>query len=181
MASDQLRERLPACSTRNAGPLRLLCIAAIYASGCAYTGSIRDYVHNGFQVGPEYLKPAAAVEKDWIDSYDKRLLQELPRDPRWWTVFHDPTLTDLIDQSYQQNIPLREAGMRVVEARAQLGITVGALFPQQQSYYGDYRRTQISRRAVNSRPLLNLGIPRTYDHSGTGFDAAWELDCCKIS
>ena len=176
MASDQLQERWSTFSNRNAGPLTFLCLAAIYASGCAYTGSIRDYIHNGFKVGPEYQKPAAPVEQDWIDSYDKRLLQELPRDPRWWTVFHDPSLTNLINQSYEQNIPLREAGMRVVEARAQLGITVGALFPQEQSFYGDYRRSQISRRAVNSRPLLNLGIPRTFDHWATGFDAAWELD-----
>ena len=90
MASDQFREQWSAFSNRNAVPLTLLCLAAFYASGCAYTGSVRDYVHNGFKVGPEYQKPAAAVEQDWIDSYDKRLLQELPRDPSLiLTIYED--------------------------------------------------------------------------------------------
>lgn len=161
------------------GSFRFVLAACVFASlfsGCAYTGSIRDYIHNGFKVGPNYRKPAVAVETDWIDSYDQRLLRELPRDNAWWTVFDDPALTTLIDQSYQQNIPLREAGLRVVEARAQLGIAVGSLFPQQQSAFGDFRHIQISKTALDSRPLLALGVPRTFDRWTTGFDAAWELD-----
>jgi outer membrane protein TolC len=40
-------------------------------------------------------------------------------DNRWWTVFNDPTLNDLVQTVYSQNLPLLEAGFRVLQARAQ--------------------------------------------------------------
>jgi hypothetical protein len=30
-----------------------LALVSILSSGCAYTGGLRDYVHNCFKVGPE--------------------------------------------------------------------------------------------------------------------------------
>ena len=41
----------------------LLC-----SSGCT---SVRDYVNNGFKVGPNYQKPPAPVADEWIDSKSK--------------------------------------------------------------------------------------------------------------
>ncbi len=40
-------------------------------------------------------------------------------DPRWWRTFGDPTLDRLIERAAQSNLDLREAVLRVVEARAQ--------------------------------------------------------------
>ncbi|MCP4192439.1 MAG: TolC family protein [Planctomycetaceae bacterium] len=157
-------------------PSNLCCLVVLTLCtlGCRYTGSVSDYVHNGFKVGPNYRKPAVAVEEDWIDGYDKRLLKELPRNNDWWAVFDDPKLTTLIERSYQQNIPLREAGLRVLESRTELGITVGSMFPQQQEAVGEYSRIQISRSDLTNRPLDM--IPRAFNRWSTGFDAAWELD-----
>ena len=50
----------------------------------------------------------------------------------WWNVFNDPVLSRLVEIAYQQNLTLRSAGVRVLEARAQLGIAIGE-FPQRRS------------------------------------------------
>jgi NodT family efflux transporter outer membrane factor (OMF) lipoprotein len=155
---------------------RALLVAVFAFSGCAYTGGVGDYFRKGFKVGPEYRKPVAEVEQDWIDAYDDRIREDLPDYEDWWSVFNDPHLTALIETAYQQNLPLQEAGLRVLEARAQLGIAVGSFFPQRQEAFGSYSRRQISTTSLDDRPLIAAMVPRTFDRWTTGFDAAWELD-----
>lgn len=142
-------------------------------SGCAYTGTFTDYVHNGFKVGPEYFKPAAPVADDWIDSYDDRVRSDFPDDHAWWTVFNDPKLTELVYASYQQNLPLREAGLRVLQARAQRGIAVGSFFPQSQEMFGSYTRQTLTKELF---PGNLPGFPRAASTWQTGVSAGWELD-----
>jgi outer membrane protein TolC len=97
---------------------------AVCLSGC--TG-LDQYLHNGFKVGPNYCRPAAPVAEHWIDAADTR--PESEDLSQWWTVFKDPVLDRLIACAYHQNLSLREAGFRVLAARAQRGIAVGGLFP----------------------------------------------------
>src|SRR5208282_2528294 len=104
-------------------------------SGC--TGPI-EYVRNGFKVGPNYHGTAACTEKHWIDANDARVRQEPTDLVQWWGVFHDPALDRLIVCASAQNLTLREAGYRILEARAQLGISEGNLFPQMQTATGSY-------------------------------------------
>jgi len=49
-------------------------------------------------------------------------------------VFRDPALTRLVDQVYRQDLNQQIAGLRILEARAQLGIAVGLQYPQSQSF-----------------------------------------------
>ena len=42
---------------------------------------------------------------------------ELPNYADWWTVFNDPVLNQLMEEAYQQNLSLRAAGLRVLQAR----------------------------------------------------------------
>ena len=51
----------------------------------------------------------------------------------WWTAFGDPTLNQLVAEASQQNLTLKMAGCRILQARAERGIAEGNLFPQQQS------------------------------------------------
>ncbi len=108
-------------------------IVMLSLSGCT---PFSEYIHNGFKVGPNYARPPAPVAADWIDGNDKRLRREPDDLSQWWKVFHDPVLDSLICSAYQQNLTLRQAGFRVLEARAQLGITVGNIFPQVQNMTG---------------------------------------------
>jgi NodT family efflux transporter outer membrane factor (OMF) lipoprotein len=92
----------------------------------------------------------------------------------WWSVFQDPILDQLIDNAYQQNLTLRVAGMRVLEARSQLGVARGNLFPQQQQSTGSFSRSQFSE---NSFPFGEIPLAKTaFDTWSLGYDAAWELD-----
>jgi multidrug efflux system outer membrane protein len=50
-------------------------------------------------------------------------------DEKWWEVFGDPQLQELIRAAIKQNYDLRIAAERVLESQAQLGITRSAEFP----------------------------------------------------
>src|SRR5258708_2688380 len=81
----------------------------LFLLGCT---SPSEYVHNGFKVGPNYQAPPAAVASDWIDATDKRVRRDGDDLSKWWTVFNDSTLNQLIDDTYRQNLTLRQAGQR---------------------------------------------------------------------
>ena len=118
-------------------------IAAVLTCGC--TGP-REYVHNGFKVGPNYCQPGAAVAETWIDATDKRVRTDSEDLSRWWRVFNDPVLNALVRDAYGQNLTLREAGFRVLASRAQLAITVGNIFPQSQFASGSFTQTRSARK-----------------------------------
>lgn len=148
----------------------LLVMAACGLSGCTH---MRGWLRNGFKVGPNYHKPAVPVAENWIDFNDRRELADPAQDRNWWQVFGDPTLDQLVQSSYAGNLPLRVAGLRVLEARAQRAVAVGNLFPQQQSASGFYRHIQLSR-AGNSVGVAPTS--RAFDLWNIGAGLNWELD-----
>ena len=122
-------------------------------------------------VGPDFLKPQAPVAKQWMESSDSKIITGVSEYRQWWTVFHDPVLTDLVETAYRQNLPLQISGLRILQARAQLGVVVGNLYPQLQQGRGAATYSSISDNAPNS-----LGADDSYWQYNAGFDAAWELD-----
>jgi NodT family efflux transporter outer membrane factor (OMF) lipoprotein len=164
-----------------------LASAVVLAAGCITTGPL-DYVHNGFKVGPNYCKPPAPVPDDWIEATDPKVENRHLQD--WWAVFNDPTLNSLIDTAYAQNLTLRIAGTRVLEARAQQAIAVGSIFPETQQATGQYSRVGLSRTLANNPSFLGDFIPAStlatlpadarptnwYADAGVGFNMSWELD-----
>lgn len=126
----------------------------------------------GCAVGPDYIRPEAQEPRNWLEEKDPLLKSEAGDFDRWWTAFNDPVLDSLIEMASQQNLPLRIAGLRILEARARLGIAIGELFPQSQSLGGNYAATDVSENTANSQP----GIDFHYGSMDVGFDAAWELD-----
>ena len=146
----------------------VLCVAAALGlSGCT---SFSDYVHHGFKVGPEYTGAKAAVAPGWIDATDLRVRSDAADLSRWWCVFNDPVLNDLVIHSYNQNINLKEYATRILQARASLAIAKGEIFPQTQDASGSYRREAVA--VDQSIP----GTPKFYDSFNFGFNLAWELD-----
>ena len=65
---------------------------------------------------------------------------------RWWELFNDPTLNVLIERALATNLDLELAQERVLEARAQLDLTTGNLFPTA-NLSGAYNKTHISKQA----------------------------------
>jgi outer membrane protein TolC len=147
----------------------LFCFAtaALCLSGCT---SFSDYFHQGFKVGPDYTPAKAAVAPGWIDSTDVRIRAHAADLSHWWSVFNDPVLNDLVQHAYNQNINLKEFGTRILQARAQLAITKGEIFPQTQDVSGSY-----SREAGSVNKILP-GVSKFGDNWNMGFNLAWELD-----
>ena len=129
------------------------------------------FAFTGCMVGPDFVKPTAPEEQEWIESNDPRIKTEKNDYKDWWTVFNDPVLAALVNSAYQQNLPLQIAGIRVLEARAQLGIATGNLYPQKQVGRGDVTWTGLSDHAYGT-----AGADVNYSSAGIGFDAGWELD-----
>jgi NodT family efflux transporter outer membrane factor (OMF) lipoprotein len=141
-------------------------LASLVLTGCG----LPEWAHNGGKVGPNYKTPPAEVAANWIDYQDPRVTSQEQDLSRWWGVFGDPVLDSLVQQAYDQNLSLRVAGERVVEARARRGIAVGNLFPQLQEAAGSYSANKISDKVAN-------GIGDQYFQNwNAGFNVAWELD-----
>ena len=140
----------------SAGVLAL--IALLLVSGC-------------MKLGPDFVRPEAPAEADWNFSDDELLEQPIAQDD-WWKVFNDPVLDRLVGMAYEQNLPLQVAGLRIYEARAQLGIAVGLQFPQTQRASGSATTNRISKNSPNFIPITD----NEFSNYQAGFDAAWELD-----
>lgn len=121
-------------------------------------------------VGPDFVKPDALLQESWIESQSPGLQSGQTDYSSWWRVFDDPVLDDLIDKAYRQNLSLQVAGIRIYEARAQLGVVVGNLYPQQQAGFGEL--TTNKRSVYTDSPMADT----KFTELSLGFDAAWELD-----
>ncbi len=140
------------------------------------------------KVGPDYAQPQAPVAPEWTESDDQRVATEPPEDAAWWRTFDDPVLSALVDMAPAQNPTVQIAGVRVLQARAQLGSAIGELYPQKQTATGALRYQQLSDRDPSSGLLrevqadtgFNGDLPSLDDHSfwitEFGIGAAWELD-----
>jgi NodT family efflux transporter outer membrane factor (OMF) lipoprotein len=122
-------------------------------------------------LGPDFETPEADLAETW--DRQSAALSAGSEAESWWSVFNDPVLDKLVEMSYQQNLPLQVAGLRIFEARAQLGIAIGQQYPQQQQLNGALTRVGLSDNAPNFDSSL---ADDSYTQSSIGLDAAWELD-----
>ncbi|MGQ9913955.1 MAG: efflux transporter outer membrane subunit [Thermogutta sp.] len=147
----------------------------LFAAGCMT--SFREWIHNGFKVGPNYGPPNAEVGEAFLDSSEPGIRAGSADYVEWWNVFNDPTLNELVQTAYEENLPLKIAAERILEARAMLGVARGTWWPQQQEAIGSFARTQNSHNAF---PMSNFskipGFKMAFDTWALGADLAWELD-----
>ena len=129
------------------------------------------FLVSGCMVGPDFVKPDAQMEEGWLQQHNQEIKSEPADFSEWWTVFNDPVLDNLIEIASRQNLDLQNAGLRILEARAQLGIAVGFQYPQTQQIGGEANANQLSENAPNG-----AGADKFFYNYQFGFDAAWELD-----
>jgi multidrug efflux system outer membrane protein len=124
----------------------------------------------GCAVGPNYKKPAVPVPPEYrglpADQMGKSDVASFG-DQKWWDAFQDEALRDLIKTALKQNYDVRIAAARILEARAQLGITRADQLPS----------VAASASSVNERIAQSARIPsiETSAHQ-LSLSAAWELD-----
>lgn len=123
------------------------------------------------QLGPDFVKPETPAVEDWIGD-NPAISRNAAELSDWWTVFNDPILDDLVEEAFQQNLSLQITGLRILEARAQLGIAVGNQYPQVQELNGSVSSNGLSENGANFSPALD----DSFSSYELGFDASWELD-----
>ncbi|MGH8433099.1 MAG: efflux transporter outer membrane subunit [Pseudomonas sp.] len=140
-------------------PGRLLLIGALGLSGCV-------------RLGPDFQAPGEAWIEHWNNpAFEQASLQRPQPDIRqWWQVFADPVLDRLIAEADAHNSSLKIAGLRVMEARAQLGIAQSGRYPQLQQASAD--SLYLHR---NQSGGSNPQDSHFWQYSA-GFDIGWELD-----
>jgi multidrug efflux system outer membrane protein len=127
----------------------------------------------GCTVGPNYRRPDVSVPTSYRGQMDVQADQQAPkRDPalgdeEWTKVFRDQELQGLIRAALQNNYDVRIAAARVLEARAQLGITRADQFPTL-SAGGDIN----SQRNSASGPIPGFELTQ----GQLNVSASWNLD-----
>lgn len=120
-------------------------------------------------VGPDFQRPEVSLGEIWRTN-GPQVSTQAAVESQWWKEFDDEVLDRLVDLAFRQNLPLQIASLRIVEARARLGIATGNQWPQVQAR-GSATAVGISENSPNVG-----GFDRNYIDYQVGFDAFWELD-----
>ena len=126
----------------------------------------------GCAVGPHYVKPVVSVNDSWRGMGSPQISAQPATESAWWKAFNDPVLEQLIQLAYRQNLTLRVAGLRIMEARAALAIATGNQYPQVQQAFAGVNGVGLSNNTVNKTP----GFSRYYAIDNLGLDVSWEAD-----
>jgi multidrug efflux system outer membrane protein len=123
----------------------------------------------GCMVGPNYKRPPVEAPGVYRGDSQSPLASSQPLgDEKWWEVFQDTVLQQLIRTAIDQNYDLRIAASRVLQAQAQLGITRANQFPM----------VSAGAQAFSQRnPRISSSFP-SYEANAGEVDLAviWNLD-----
>ena len=131
------------------------------------------FLCGGCFVGPNFSEPKAPVAERWLEANNPSVDTRSHEYRDWWKVFHDPVLNRLIEIAYNQNLTLVDAGTRVLEARAQLGVAIGEFYPQVQQGHGSVTYIRPSHSDSTQFPI---NVTRNFWRDSLGLTVNWELD-----
>jgi len=127
-------------------------VALLLLSGCA--------------VQPNYQRPAVELPQAWKESSPRA-----GEDGRWWTIYGDAALDQLVDEALTHNTDLLRAVARVDEARALLAQTDAAFYP---SVDGSVARSRsLSSAATGTLPP---GQERERNNTRAALSVSYEVD-----
>src|ERR1700761_9642659 len=154
---------------------------------------------SGCTVGPDFKQPGWPSPSSWFAG-PKEVVKQPPSIPvaepidvDWWTLFNDPVLTSLERRVAGENLDVKNAGIRLAESRAQLGIARSAQFPTLNAN-ASYVREEASNNGVfavipsaagasgasgafgTSAGAIKGQRLKPFDLFQGGFDASWEVD-----
>ncbi|MGI9292324.1 MAG: efflux transporter outer membrane subunit [Gammaproteobacteria bacterium] len=136
----------------------------------ALAGALLVFISGCTTLGPDYVAPEVDTELQWLQSQDPVLSSQEPANPEWWSsAFKDPVLNELIDISLNDNLSLRSAGLRVLQARENLRIAVGQRYPTQ-TLDGAIGRDGLAENG------LAPGQDQYFNSDELGFNLQWEAD-----
>jgi outer membrane protein, multidrug efflux system len=135
--------------------------AALLLAGCA--------------VGPDYQRPEFDLPQNW-PAANATAAATPPRQAdsageRWWSLYADPVLDQLIDEALAHNADAALAAARVLEARALAGIADADRYP---SVSAGLSGNRTKNTLLGTIPLT--GLPRTQNDYQATLDASYEVD-----
>jgi outer membrane protein, multidrug efflux system len=125
-------------------------------------------------LGPNYRRPTVAIPSTFHDVTAPATPTEQASlaDTRWFDLFKDDTLTQLVRTALAQSFDLRIATERVLQARERFRIVRADRFP---AVAGSAAMSENRVSEVGPRPLPSAVGPEVADFQ-IGFSLAWELD-----
>lgn len=152
----------------------------------------------GCTVGPNFAPPKAETPANWTATPQAKASVVTPAPiaaAAWWQSFRDPTLNSLTERAAASNLDLRQAVVRIEEARAQRDVAAAGEFPTL-SATSSYERERISEKTAFTSLLGSLGgagagaghgpaggvsgaLPGLQNPFGQwqyGFNSSWEID-----
>lgn len=134
--------------------LTYLMVVAVSFSGCAL-------------MGPDYQRPDSALPAQYSAPASEGQTIA-PISNRWWELYQDQVLNDLVDKALQNNTDIKLAAARVEEADAFMREVGAALFPQIDLDAGG-SRSRVSEAgafpAVGSNPrnTFQIGLGTSFE------------------
>jgi multidrug efflux system outer membrane protein len=133
----------------------ILLMAGVAAAGCA-------------TVGPDYTRPKVDVTDTYRGQATETTSAPSIADEPWANVFVDEPLRALVTTALKQNYDVRIAATRVMQARAQYGITRSNQFPSIDALAsGQGQRSSLTSRNDE---------PETVGFAQLGASVNWEVD-----
>ncbi len=136
---------------------------------CLALGAALLWLNGCAMLGPDFETPDSKSPVSWSEEDNDLFLKPTEEETiGWWSTFNDPTLDKLIKLFSTQNLNLQTAAVRILEARAQLALVQGTIYPQKQEMNGDLFTIGDEQTQVT--------IDRYYNVASLGFDVDWEMD-----
>jgi outer membrane protein, multidrug efflux system len=119
-------------------------------------------------LGPDYVRPEGGPVSQWQGGSlgQTQAQKSAVALDEWWTQLQDPVLNSLVQEALTKNPNVRIAGLRILEARAQLGIADASRYPQLQQVSGSALQTGQVRDGPDSH-FMSYGL---------GANLGWEID-----
>jgi NodT family efflux transporter outer membrane factor (OMF) lipoprotein len=124
----------------------------------------------GCLVGPNYHRPATNLPVNFPGA---PATKESIADKKWVDLFQDAALKQLVGTALEKNFDVRIAAERVLEARAQYGITRANLFPTLDAQ-GSFTASRSS--SIGSFPFIRPGTNLATSYTQAELQFSWELD-----
>lgn len=130
----------------------------------------------GCMVGPNYKRPAVATPQQFRGAPAADTAPATPdslAETKWFDLFQDDTVKQLVTSALERNFDLRIAAERVLEARAEYGIVRGNLFP---TLDGQVQFAAARNSTIGSNTFIPAGAKLQSSYTQANFDLNWELD-----
>lgn len=128
---------------------------------------------SGCTVGPDFKAPVVKSPGAWPQGKAESRIVEKGLQPQWWGIFHDDTLTALIEQSAQVNLDLQAAGARLLQAQAERSVVTGESWPSVTGS-ASYQRARNSQTGLQD--ISGLEGKKAYSVWQPGIGLSWEFD-----